>query len=698
MSSPARPSSLISETRGTRSTPVATNASGDFVFPAVAAWHVHHRSDDAGLQDPQDAAASWSAPATAFVVGTLTIDVGGTTEVVNVTGEAPLIQAQSGERSFTIPTDQVANLPIANRSFTALTQLAPGVQGNNRIGGGGGNNIMIDGVSAVDTGSNAILLQMNVESIAEVKVLTSGLPGRVRPVERSAGHGGDQERHEPVPRVASTTSSATRTGTRTARSNILNGDAKAVSKRARLRLLDRRPGRQARWRQQAVLLLQPGVRAAHAGWRTSTASACRSALERAGDFSQTLDNNGDAVHRRSRIRSSPGRAARRTRRPASGTAACSEDSRRAASTRWATTILNLYPLPNIAQPTGQSYNYEDTSRPRRLTGQQPAVRVDYQPSSSLRVTGKYSGWRRRNKTFLGTMPGITESVQYKPVVFTMAFTVNYTINPTTFLEATYGHSQNDLSGLRAGAGRHRAHLLHERVPVGRQSNKFTAGLGGLPVLFPNAFNLNKDYYAYKVLEAVQPAMWQNGQLQKLPTFTFGGRVTGAPPNVPFSGFLNKNATDDISFSITKVAGRHTFKGGFYNTHSWKAQQQNSGATFGNYTFTNNTDQPARHGFPYANALLGIVSSYNHASTYIEGTYVYDNTEAYIQDNWKLNNRFTLDYGVRFVRQQPQYDKLGQASNFFPNEWTAGAAPLLYGAGCTTGVTLHGQQPSGASTR
>jgi aryl-alcohol dehydrogenase-like predicted oxidoreductase len=32
---------------------------------------------------------------------------------------------------------------------------------------------MMDGVSTIDTGSNAVLLQMNVESIAEVRVLTS---------------------------------------------------------------------------------------------------------------------------------------------------------------------------------------------------------------------------------------------------------------------------------------------------------------------------------------------------------------------------------------------------------------------------------------------------------------------------------------------------------------------------------------------
>src|SRR5262249_55999698 len=58
--------------------------------------------------------------------------------------------------------------------------LAPGrVAGGNsaggtRLGGAGQNNIMMDGVSAMDTGNNGQMLNMNVESIAEVKVLTQG--------------------------------------------------------------------------------------------------------------------------------------------------------------------------------------------------------------------------------------------------------------------------------------------------------------------------------------------------------------------------------------------------------------------------------------------------------------------------------------------------------------------------------------------
>ena len=29
-----------------------------------------------------------------------------------------------------------------------------------------------------------------------------------------------------------------------------------------------------------------------------------------------------------------------------------------------------------------------------------------------------------------------------------------------------------------------------------------------------------------------------------------------------------------------------------------------------------------------------------------------NREAYVQDNWKVTNRLTLDYGVRFVNATP----------------------------------------------
>ena len=46
--------------------------------------------------------------------------------------------------------------------------------GGTRIGGAGQNNIMMDGISAMDTGNNGQMITMNIESIAEVKILTQG--------------------------------------------------------------------------------------------------------------------------------------------------------------------------------------------------------------------------------------------------------------------------------------------------------------------------------------------------------------------------------------------------------------------------------------------------------------------------------------------------------------------------------------------
>ena len=58
------------------------------------------------------------------------------------------------------------------------------------------------------------------------------------------------------------------------------------------------------------------------------------------------------------------------------------------------------------------------------------------------------------------------------------------------------------------------------------------------------------------------------------------------------------------------------------------------------------------------------TAYTQQSSFVEGKFVYNQIEAYLQDNWKVNSNLTLDYGLRFTHQVPQYDANGQASNFF----------------------------------
>jgi hypothetical protein len=136
-------------------------------------------------------------------------------------------------------------------------------------------------------------------------------------------------------------------------------------------------------------------------------------------------------------------------------------------------------------------------------------------------------------------------------------------------------------------------------------------------------------------------------------------------------------------SLTKVAGQHTLKTGYYYFRS--LQRRGSGNVTGNISFANDTNNPLDSSFGYSNAALGVFSTYSQTSRWAEGAYLAVNHEAFVQDNWRFSNRLTLDYGVRFVHMQPQYDAYGYSSNFLPTEWTSAQAPRLYVAGCATNV-------------
>jgi hypothetical protein len=98
--------------------------------------------------------------------------------------------------------------------------------------------------------------------------------------------------------------------------------------------------------------------------------------------------------------------------------------------------------------------------------------------------------------------------------------------------------------------------------------------------------------------------------------------------------------------VTKVWERHTIKAGFYLNHSYKAQNLGAGggASFqGNISFANDTANPLDTGFGYANALLGVFTNYQQQSKFVEGSFLYDQVDWYVQDNWKVNSKLTLDF-------------------------------------------------------
>ncbi|MFL6113468.1 MAG: hypothetical protein ACJ786_19220, partial [Catenulispora sp.] len=215
--------------------------------------------------------------------------------------------------------------------------------------------------------------------------------------------------------------------------------------------------------------------------------------------------------------------------------------------------------------------------------------------------------------------------------------------------------------------------------VNESSNRLN-GLAAFPELYPTAGVIPTSSYAYQVLQAQKPPFWDGTSVNLPPVFSWGGLIGAAPPNQRYPGWLNINRTQDVSISLTKIAGHHTWKTGFYNNHSYKAENTSTGA-LGTLNFGNTTGNPLDTSFGFANAAIGAFSTYQQNSQYIEGAYVYNNTEGYIQDNWKASSRLTLDYGVRLVHQTPQWDERQQAANFLPERWSPSAAPAIYAAGC-----------------
>ena len=129
----------------------------------------------------------------------------------------------------------------------------------------------------------------------------------------------------------------------------------------------------------------------------------------------------------------------------------------------------------------------------------------------------------------------------RPVISNLSFSGNYNLNNTTFIEATYGRSRNELAGCALAQTGTGPNLCRNAIVMNPGSNKNNIGLGGLPMLFPDANKLNPDYYAYEALNKMNPAppAWVNGEFLKPPTFAWGNRVGSAPPSLPFPSVLQR---------------------------------------------------------------------------------------------------------------------------------------------------------------
>lgn len=677
---------LISETRGTVLAPAITNASGDFVFPNITADTYTVQVEMPSFTTLKRSGVQLSAGAR-LTLGTLSISIGGLTDVATVKSEAPLIQAVSGERSFTVTTENVSNLPLAGRTYDALLALAPGVQSQPgsltpavRLGGGGDGNFMLDGATAMDPGVNRPATRVSTEAIAEVRVVTSGYQaeyGRSSGLQVNAvTKSGTNQFRGSVYDVERRSS-----WSRNSKTNILNGDPQPIQNErdwgGAIGGPVGKPGGKNKLFFYANLEYNPrDVGGTVSRFRVPTL------LERNGDFSQSRDNLGNLYpYIKDPLVAGTCSAANQT--------ACFKDGgvlgRIPANRLYAAgiNVLKWWPTPNIPDVAGQAYNYENTDGDIRLLGYQPIARLDYQPTSTLRGSFKFLEYQQPNTAIPGTMPGWNDTKEDDYGIWVPAATLNWTINSSTFLEAAWGANFHHQEGCSVAGGA--PNFCRSGNPVNDIANRVTAGFGAIPYLFPNAGVLDQNTFSYEVLQRSGGPIWDGTRVNAAPSFAWGSRVANAPPNNvgPFGNFILDTNVRTLNLSVTKVTGSHTVKTGYFYFRSY--QRRGQGNIYGAISFANDTNNALDTSFGFSNAALGVFSSYSQLSRWGEGAYLAINHEGFIQDNWRVKKNITLDYGVRFVHQVPQYDAYLKSSNFLADQWTKAQAPVLYTAGCANGV-------------
>ncbi len=135
-----------------------------------------------------------------------------------------------------------------------------------------------------------------------------------------------------------------------------------------------------------------------------------------------------------------------------------------------------------------------------------------------------------------------------------------------------------------------------------------------------------------------------------------------------------NNTYQISDGFSRVIGAHTFKIG--GESHYDQVNANPIAQFnGNFSFTG-----SETGNDFADFLLGAPSQYNQSQL----NFFYSRNKyagAYAQDSWKVSSQFTFNYGVRWDRIEPWYEKYNQISTFSPGQqsvvFSGAPAGILY---------------------
>jgi hypothetical protein len=152
----------------------------------------------------------------------------------------------------------------------------------------------------------------------------------------------------------------------------------------------------------------------------------------------------------------------------------------------------------------------------------------------------------------------------------------------------------------------------------------------------------------------------------------------------------------VNENVTKMFGTHVFKAGVYFAHQQFGQltqgTDNSTIITGDYTGSYNT------GNAFADLLTGQIAGYQQSTNNFVAHLAEKRTDFFVEDQWKVGPRLSLNYGVRVDHVGAWYEKGGHMVVFDPALYnpsgTYADAPGLVTHATTPSIPISGSKPLG----
>ena len=641
---------LINEgTRESRNT--KANNEGSYFFAAVFPGLYTVRVEMPGFKNAEAKGIRMSANDTRGV--DITLEVGGASETVDVTGEREIIQTETGAREGVIRADQIENLSIISRSPMELLRILPGVVSPDQntmesVSNGGGANatgaysvngvrgsnnvITLDGSRMVDIGSNnGLIIAPNTDFVSEVKVQSSNYAAEF-------GSGGVQ------------ISAITKGG-----SSEFHGTGYTYLRHHRFAANDR-SNSIARVDKPETKFLYPGANISgpilipgtsfnqnrdkaffFLGvelWRQNVDTGSSFAVvptlnQRQGLFTDT--QGGQNLNQPASVIIPSGF-------PGAGSPAPGNDLRPYINPM-GQRLINLYPAPNYNDPNNR-YNYVFNALQKQDTTQVTA-RLDYNFSDTTKAYVRLAQDdgavdQARGLWWASSNYELPTRLRNDQLGRSAALNLTSVLSPTTTNEFIFSYSKLKLDN---------RHVDENAISL--------AGLG---------------------LSGYEGFFGPQSPFAPLQIYSWGQGLGNLwdPSDQP--NIFAYNSSLQLANSFTKVLNTHAVKIGLSVEKANKFQNfENSAHT---QIVLGSGWIPGSTGNDFGDLLVGRPAQVYSGTALPAGNWVAWNLDGFVQDSWKIKKNFTLEYGLRVSRWTNNTETEGRGAVFMPEMYDPSAGTFL----------------------